>query len=594
MNKNKKILLTITVIFIISLISVNRIEAKTIMLLNCQYIEQCTSEACNINSFIRNTDNEGNIDWNGIYAAGQHNYAFNLIEYYKKGATVVGIGYMDLENEDYCWINDYSHIDDDCKEDRSIGWKGKNTYYDFFNEGICPTGVRYQKWDKAEIVPAGKDGILTNDTLYLDEPKYIIYKYKDTKGNIRMVAEGYNSDGKYCVVGPDLTKTIKDEVTYHQLEILRNSINEDKKVSFFDVDTNFNNLIISNRGASTALGDKMPKCKNEKDCRDNHGYEIIIDSRDSTNKIKKGVSKWLSTNNEKFKAFEKIANIVSDEKFISEIEKLNDSAESGKVYNFKGISKENMISKIEEAYAGLETAYLDGNDFVDCATGQGTSATSSFTSCKIYQEYLEIDQISELIKNTSDRDSEHMINQNYIVEMIVNQVNEEMTKQISTNGSKINLLDPSMDLKKYTSMFYYAVSYMYSNPNAYFLNAEQLERINTLLDKFEKLVEREGLDIYPVTSCEGLLGEKLINKINSYLNIIKIAVPIILIGFGIIEFTKAIFSGNEDGMKKVQKQFIKRLAIAMLIFFVPTFLNLLLTLANKVWPIIIPSTCGIG
>ena len=594
MNKNKKILLTITVIFIISLISVNRIEAKTIMLLNCQYIEQCTSEACNINSFIRNTDNEGNIDWNGIYAAGQHNYAFNLIEYYKKGATVVGIGYMDLENEDYCWINDYSHIDDDCKEDRSIGWKGKNTYYDFFNEGICPTGVRYQKWDKAEIVPAGKDGILTNDTLYLDEPKYIIYKYKDTKGNIRMVAEGYNSDGKYCVVGPDLTKTIKDEVTYHQLEILRNSINEDKKVSFFDVDTNFNNLIISNRGASTALGDKMPKCKNEKDCRTNHGYDIIIDSRDSTNKIKEGVSEWLSTNNEKFKAFEKIADVVSDEKFISEIETLNDNAELGKVYNFRGISKDNMISKIEEAYAGLETAYLDGNDFVDCATGQGTSVISSFTSCKIYQEYLEIDQISELIKNTSDRDSEHMINQNYIVEMIVNQVNEEMTKQISTNGSKINLLDASRDLKKYTSMFYYAVSYMYSNPNAYFLNAEQLEKIDTLLDKFEKLVEREGLDIYPVTSCEGLLGEKLINKINSYLNIIKIAVPIILIGFGIIEFTKAIFSGNEDGMKKVQKQLLKRLAIAMLIFFVPTFLNLLLTLANKVWPIIIPSTCGIG
>lgn len=594
MNKNKKILLTITVIFIISLISVNRIEAKTIMLLNCQYIEQCTSEACNINSFIRNTDNEDNIDWNGIYAAGQHNYAFNLIEYYKKGATVVGIGYMDLENEDYCWINDYSHIDDDCKEDRSIGWKGKNTYYDFFNEGICPTGVRYQKWDKAEIVPAGKDGILTNDTLYLDEPKYIIYKYKDTKGNIRMVAEGYNSDGKYCVVGPDLTKTIKDEVTYHQLEILRNSINEDKKVSFFDVDTNFNNLIISNRGASTALGDKMPKCKNEKDCRTNHGYDIIIDSRDSTNKIKEGVSEWLSTNNEKFKAFEKIADVVSDEKFISEIETLNDNAELGKVYNFRGISKDNMISKIEEAYAGLETAYLDGNDFVDCATGQGTSVISSFISCKIYQEYLEIDQISELIKNTSDRDSEHMINQNYIVEMIVNQVNEEMTKQISTNGSKINLLYASRDLKKYTSMFYYAVSYMYSNPNAYFLNAEQLEKIDTLLDKFEKLVEREGLDIYPVTSCEGLLGEKLINKINSYLNIIKIAVPIILIGFGIIEFTKAIFSGNEDGMKKVQKQFIKRLAIAMLIFFVPTFLNLLLTLANKVWPIIIPSTCGIG
>ena len=91
-----------------------------------------------------------------------------------------------------------------------------------------------------------------------------------------------------------------------------------------------------------------------------------------------------------------------------------------------------------------------------------------------------------------------------------------------------------------------------------------------------------------------IVTEGLINRINSYLNIIKIAVPIILIGFGIIEFTKAIFSENEDTMKKAQKQFIKRIAIAILIFFVPTILNLLLTLANKVWPIIVPSTCGIN
>lgn len=27
-----------------------------------------------------------------------------------------------------------------------------------------------------------------------------------------------------------------------------------------------------------------------------------------------------------------------------------------------------MISKIEEAYDGLENAYAEGNDFVDCAT----------------------------------------------------------------------------------------------------------------------------------------------------------------------------------------------------------------------------------
>ena len=593
MKKNKRILLAIITILVSTLLFTNRTEARTIMLLNCRYVEQCTSEACNITSFIRYTSNKGNINWGGIYATGQHDSAFDLIKASKKETKIIAIGFRDLESDDYCWINDYSNIDEKCKESRSIGWEGKSTYFDFLTAGICPSGIRYEKVG-SEIVPAGKDGTLTSDTLYLDEPKYIIYKYTDTKGNIRKVAEGYNSDGKYCVIGPDLTRTFNDEVLYHQLEILRNSINEDKKVSFFDVDTNFNNLIISNRGASTAFGDKMPKCKDEDDCRKNHGYEIIIDSNDSNGRIKDGVKKWLSTNNEKFKAFEKIANIVSDETFISEIETLNDNAESGKVYNFKRISKENMISKIEEAYDGLENAYAEGNDFVDCATEKGTSITSSFTSCKIYQEYLEIDQISELIRNSSDRDMEHMINQNYIIEMIVNQVNEEITKQISSEDLKINLLDASRDLKKYTAMFYYAVSYMDSNPNAYFLNADQTERIKVLLDKFETLVEKEVLDIYPVTSCEGLLGENLINRINSYLNIIKIAVPIILIGFGIIEFTKAIFSENEDTMRKAQKQFIKRIAIAILIFFVPTILNLLLTLANKVWPIIVPSTCGIN
>lgn len=593
MKKNKKqILLMIITMVISSIIFTNKIEAKTIMLLNCQYVEQCTSEACNITSFIKYTNNKGNINWGGIYAAGQHDSAFDLIEFYKNGTEIIGIGLRNLESDDYCWISDYSYISDNCKEEKSIGWDGKENYYDFLSAGVCPSGVRYDKGD-SEVVPAGKDGILTSDTLYLDEPKYIIYQYIDTNGNTRMVAEGYNADGKYCVVGPDLTKTIKDEVMYHQLEILRNSINKDNVVSFFDVDTNFNNLIISNRGASAALGDKMPECKNEQDCRAEHGYDIIIDSRDSTGKIKEGVSDWLSTNNEKFKSLEKITELVNDEIFISAVEDLNEKAETGKTYSFKNITSDEMISKLEEAYIGLQEAYINGKPFVDCANNKETSAISSFTSCEIYQNYLGINQISELIKDESKRNSEHMINQNYIVEMIVEQVGKELNNQVAGDGNKINLLDSSRDLKKYTSMFYYALSYMKSNPNAYFLNKEQIDKVNDLVDNFKELVELKELDIYPITNCEELLGEDLINKINSYLNIVKIAIPIILIAFGIIEFTKAIFAGDEESMKKSQKSFIKRLGISILIFFVPTIVNLLLQLANKVWTIIAPNSCGL-
>lgn len=598
MKKNKKqILLMIITLLISTTMFTNRIEAKTIMLLNCEYIEQCKSDSdCEsaIDTFIRYTDNKGNTNWNGIFVQVNKEYKSSIFELVAKNKKINSITNLNMEDDDYCWIDDYSNLSENCDEEKSIGWKNGKRYYDFFDEGICPSGVRLQKFDNAEVIPVGKDGILTSNTLYLDEPKYIIYQYLDTNGNLKMVAEGYNRNGKYCVVGPDLTKTIVDEVTFHQLAILKSSINEDKVVSFFDVDTNFNNLIISGRGASAALGDKMPECKNEQDCRAGHGYDIIIDSGDSTGKIKEGVTEWLSINNEKFKSLEKITELVNDETFISEVEDLNEKAETGKTYSFKNITSDEMISKLEEAYIGLQEAYINGKPFVDCANNKETSAISSFTSCEIYQKYLGINQISELIKDDeSKRDSEHMINQNYIVEMIVEQVGKELNNQVASDDNKINLLDSSRDLKKYTSMFYYALSYMKSNPNAYFLNKEQIDKVNDLVDKFKELVELKGLDIYPITNCEELLGEDLINKINSYLNIVKIAIPIILIAFGIIEFTKAIFAGDEESMKKSQKSFIKRLGISILIFFVPTIVNLLLQLANKVWTTIAPNSCGL-
>lgn len=94
----------------------------------------------------------------------------------------------------------------------------------------------------------------------------------------------------------------------------------------------------------------------------------------------------------------------------------------------------------------------------------------------------------------------------------------------------------------------------------------------------------------PINDCEDLLGEELVDKINSVMNVIKIAVPIILIALGIMDFTKAVFSG-EDEMKKAQKTFLKRIAAALIIFLSPILINLLLTVTNKVWNIINPNTC---
>ena len=64
-----------------------------------------------------------------------------------------------------------------------------------------------------------------------------------------------------------------------------------------------------------------------------------------------------------------------------------------------------------------------------------------------------------------------------------------------------------------------------------------------------------------------------------------------LIALGTVDFAKAVFSGNADEMKKSQKTFIKRLIASVLVFLVPVFVNLILTLANKVWSYISPEAC---
>ena len=93
-----------------------------------------------------------------------------------------------------------------------------------------------------------------------------------------------------------------------------------------------------------------------------------------------------------------------------------------------------------------------------------------------------------------------------------------------------------------------------------------------------------------VTTCKELFGDEIYDKINEYFGIVKIVIPILLIGFGILDFSKAIFSG-EDNMKKSRKKFVMRIIAAILFFLIPTFLKLFLSIANTVWDFINTDTC---
>jgi ABC-type spermidine/putrescine transport system permease subunit II len=62
----------------------------------------------------------------------------------------------------------------------------------------------------------------------------------------------------------------------------------------------------------------------------------------------------------------------------------------------------------------------------------------------------------------------------------------------------------------------------------------------------------------------------------------KIAVPVIIIGLGMLDFSKAVLASKEDEMRKAQSTFIKRVLIGVTVFFVPTIINVLMYIMDVV------------
>lgn len=96
-----------------------------------------------------------------------------------------------------------------------------------------------------------------------------------------------------------------------------------------------------------------------------------------------------------------------------------------------------------------------------------------------------------------------------------------------------------------------------------------------------------------VENCQQLIGDGAIDLINDILNYVKILVPVLLIGLGLADFFKALVSSQEDGMKKAQGKFIKRLLVAAIIFLIPALVNLLMNSVNGVWSHINADACNV-
>ncbi len=86
-----------------------------------------------------------------------------------------------------------------------------------------------------------------------------------------------------------------------------------------------------------------------------------------------------------------------------------------------------------------------------------------------------------------------------------------------------------------------------------------------------------------IASCDSAIGSstiidsKIPEMVHSIVTIIKVAVPILLVILGMIDLVKGVVAQKEDDMKKGRSMFIKRLISGVLVFFVFTIVQLIIS-----------------
>ena len=73
--------------------------------------------------------------------------------------------------------------------------------------------------------------------------------------------------------------------------------------------------------------------------------------------------------------------------------------------------------------------------------------------------------------------------------------------------------------------------------------------------------------------CQGL--SSTFTFIGHIVRLVKILIPIVIIGFGIVDFFHAVVGSKDDEIKKSVKSLIFRAIAGVCIFFLPAFIDLI-------------------
>lgn len=121
-------------------------------------------------------------------------------------------------------------------------------------------------------------------------------------------------------------------------------------------------------------------------------------------------------------------------------------------------------------------------------------------------------------------------------------------------------------------------------------NEAAYENVEEKIDETQEEIKDKAEETYGGASadCNGIFGGKFGEFLKMILNLIKFAVPILIIGLSIIDFIKAIAAQDDKDLKNAANKLTKRMIIGVIIFLLPTLIEFILKLAD-----INSGTCGI-
>lgn len=248
---------------------------------------------------------------------------------------------------------------------------------------------------------------------------------------------------------------------------------------------------------------------------------------------------------------------------------------------------EGLIDKSNENLL-IDNASEYDNNCIYMKTKETTALFSKKSSCIILQVAFNTNGEHKIASTGIYMNN---YNVNAVAVYYFGEVNNSKIADINYFKSRINSCPADVYYKDDVDGEVYYDNYIFDASS----KTKGLKLDSTLIraENFELPSILSGTADNKVESCADAIGEEGVSLLKGLKNIFMLIVPILLIVLASLDFATAIFSTEEGNMKKCQSKFIKRLIVAVIIFLVPSLLQLLLSIASNIWPEIDATMCGI-